>query len=336
MAATSRDESRSAYTSVHADRTGRSDGPHRNYIRHQILHQHLESTLRQASASTNSNVSQSLALSSILRSGESVAHHEDVRMAGGLSPDDLANMTPVSLSNLKLQPTLLRNLENALKKTLLAVAEYYSPDVPDAEDDADDPLQSASQLPDRIRHQRAALTQQHTALQTHRAHVLQLVEQINAAQPALESQLVTALSTLPPHLRATRTAQADVLAATVEAALLKLSLVRARAHRALYSFPSSSSSTLPGPASSKPNPAKTVGDAVAAAHGALRARAAAQDAEMGAQDGQIAAYEGMLGLVEGGRGREGAFAQVVRDMARVKRETEECRRELMRLGWTGD
>lgn len=127
-----------------------------------------------------------------------------------------------------------------------------------------------------------------------------------------------------------------MLAATVEAALLKLSLVRARAHRALYSFPSSSSSTLPGPASSKPNPAKTVGDAVAAAHGALRARARAQDAEMGALDGQIAAYEGMLGLVEGGRGREGAFAQVVRDMARVKRETEECRRELMRLGWTGD
>lgn len=134
-----------------------------------------------------------------------------------------------------------------------------------------------------------------------------------------------------------------MLAATVEAALLKLSLVRARAHRALYSFPSSSSSTLPGPASSKPNPSrppaaegKTVGDAVAAAHGALRARARAQDAEMGALDGQIAAYEGMLGLVEGGRGREGAFAQVVRDMARVKRETEECRRELMRLGWTGD
>ncbi len=117
-----------------------------------------------------------------------------------------------------------------------------------------------------------------------------------------------------------------MLAATVEAALLKLSLVRARAHRALYGF---------SPPSSHRS-AKTVGDAVAAAHGALRARKRAQDAEMDALDGQIAAYEGMLGLVEGGRGREGAFAQVVTDMARVKKETEECRRELMRLGWTGD
>lgn len=51
------------------------------------------------------NVSQSLALSSILRSGESVAHHEDVRMAGGLSPDDLTNMTPVSLSVSVFTPT---------------------------------------------------------------------------------------------------------------------------------------------------------------------------------------------------------------------------------------
>lgn len=54
------------------------------------------------------NVSQSLALSSLLRSEaseESAAHHEDVRMAGGLSPHDLTNMTPVSLSVSVFTPT---------------------------------------------------------------------------------------------------------------------------------------------------------------------------------------------------------------------------------------
>ena len=41
----------------------------------------------------------------------------------------------------------------------------------------------------------------------------------------------------------------------------------------------------------------------------------------------------MLDLVGG---RDAGFAQVVKDMARVKRETEECRKDLRRLGWTGD
>ena len=65
----------------------------------------------------------------------------------------------------------------------------------------------------------------------------------------------------------------------------------------------------------------------------LRARKQAQEAEARRLAGQVAAYEGALGLVGG---RDGRFAQVVRDMARVRRETEECRKDLRRLGWTGD
>ncbi|KAI0675515.1 hypothetical protein C8Q78DRAFT_328630 [Trametes maxima] len=213
-------------------------------------------------------------------------------------------------------------------------------------------------MPDDVRQRQDALKQQRTRLTECRTHVLRLVEQINEAHPALETELTTALETLPPQLRATRAAQADVLAATIEAALLKLSLLRARTHRAVYGFamPPPSSSSLSSGSSSRtaglssrshaaagpgglgtqaPSPSRrTVADAVAAAHEALVARQRAQDEETRVLDGQLEAYEGMLRMVDGRR--EGAFAQVVKDMARVKRETEECRRDLLRLGWAGD
>lgn len=73
--------------------------------------------------------------------------------------------------------------------------------------------------------------------------------------------------------------------------------------------------------------------ALAAAQEKLRAKQRAQEDEERALDAQLAAYEGALGLVGG---REGGFAQLVEDMARVRRETEECRKDLRRLGWTGD
>ena len=73
--------------------------------------------------------------------------------------------------------------------------------------------------------------------------------------------------------------------------------------------------------------------AVTAAYEKLKERRRAQETEMQKLDRQIEEYESMLRLVDG---RDGSFAQVVKDMARVKRETEECRKDLRRLGWTGD
>lgn len=73
--------------------------------------------------------------------------------------------------------------------------------------------------------------------------------------------------------------------------------------------------------------------ALAAAQDKLRERQRAQEEEEATLDGQIAAYEEVMGLVGG---REGSFGQVVEDMTRVRRETEECKRDLRRLGWTGD
>lgn len=43
---------------------------------------------------------------------------------------------------------------------------------------------------------------------------------------------------------------------------------------------------------------------------------------------QLTEYQRLLGMVDG------RFEQVVEDWTRVQRETEECRRDLRRLGWT--
>ncbi|KAH9888819.1 hypothetical protein C8Q73DRAFT_793822 [Cubamyces lactineus] len=305
-----------------------------------------------------STLPQRLALLSTLQSlNVSTADAQDTPKAhlpGGLSRDDLTDMAPVSLDR-ELSDRVSAALEDELQRTLLSIADYFVANNP-AEDADDERLQAASQLPQTIHQRKEALAEQRRSLTKSRARVLELVHRINDAHPELEAELTLALETIPPQLRAARTAQADVLAATIEAALLKLSLLRARAHRALYGFSGSRAApdhvartkdktgagTKPRTKTetkteteTPPGHNATVAHAVAAAHEALRARQRAQEDEMRELDGQIAAYEGMLSLVDGaGSGREGPFAQVVSDMARVKRETEECLQELKRLGWT--
>jgi hypothetical protein len=50
-------------------------------------------------------------------------------------------------------------------------------------------------------------------------------------------------------------------------------------------------------------------------------------------DQHLGGFERLLRLVDG---VGGGFAQVVEDWTRVQRETEECKKDLRRLGWTGD
>lgn len=206
-----------------------------------------------------------------------------------------------------------------MKTTLLTVLDFY--DTENEESDEKTRVESAFTLPERIRARKEETSRQRSILAEHRGRVQTLVTQINEIHPRLEEQLLAALATLPPLLDAARTAHADVLALTLEAALLKLSVLRARAHIALYGHAAPS------------NPRATMARALAAAQEKLRAKQRAQEDEERALDAQLAAYEGALGLVGG---REGGFAQLVEDMARVRRETEECRKDLRRLGWTGD
>jgi hypothetical protein len=50
-------------------------------------------------------------------------------------------------------------------------------------------------------------------------------------------------------------------------------------------------------------------------------------------DRQLLEYNNLLQLVDG---PSGGFAQVVDDWIKVQKETHECRKDLRRLGWTGD
>ncbi|EPS92753.1 hypothetical protein FOMPIDRAFT_1109404, partial [Fomitopsis schrenkii] len=116
------------------------------------------------------------------------------------------------------------------------------------------------------------------------------------------------LRCLPPILNATRPAET-----TIEASLMKLSLIRARTHVALYAHTS-------------PNrPPPTMGRALTTAVDKLRSKQRAQVDEERELDAQLAAYESMVAVLSLVGGREG-------DMPRVKRETEECRKYLRRLG----
>lgn len=201
-----------------------------------------------------------------------------------------------------------------------------------------DDIRDAAEFPERIRSQRDAIEDEHRLADTYSKEITQLVQDINevclrhylcpaypsdAAQlnPRLDEELIDALSTLPPILNARRTAEADLLSTTIEASLMKLSLIRTRTHVALYAHTSVNRHQA------------TMGRALSVAVDKLRTKQLAQDAEEREIDGQLAAYESMLSYVGG---REGGFAQVVEDMARVKRETEECWKDLRRLGWTGD
>lgn len=50
-------------------------------------------------------------------------------------------------------------------------------------------------------------------------------------------------------------------------------------------------------------------------------------------DRQIQEYEALLRLVDG---NSGGYQQIVKDWLKTKRETDECLKDLRRLGWTGD
>lgn len=131
-----------------------------------------------------------------------------------------------------------------------------------------------------------------------------------------------ALETLPPLLETERSARYDVLAVTIETCLLKLSLMRSRMHSTLYGYKSTK------------NPEATMSKALNAVHKRLKQKQKEQNNEERELDRQINEYQSLLHLVDGRDG--GGFAQVVEDMARVRKDTEECRRDLRRLGWTGD
>jgi len=139
---------------------------------------------------------------------------------------------------------------------------------------------------------------------------------INQVHSHLQRRLKEAFDTLPPPSNSKGASFHGLLAAKIEASLLKLSLVRARLRSSLYDYtPSSDSST-------------SVGDAVKKMDKKLKHKLRNLQSEEDSMKKQLAEYEKMLKMVDT---KGGGFSQVVEDLARVKRETEECRKDLRRV-----
>ncbi|KAH9905517.1 uncharacterized protein B0H18DRAFT_909078 [Fomitopsis serialis] len=294
----------------------------RTYVRATILNDHLHETSRQLPHGERQRLIDGLTYASAIpvpapdigASESSDLQAEALEaLPGGLSDIDVRRFGAPSLH---LAPQCQKQLAHQLKNSLLSITAYYE----DAETGAES-IEAASSLADRIWSQRDSIERERKLSETCRDRISMLVDEINQIHPRLEDDLVGALSTLPSISNAARTAEADLLSTTIEASLMKLSLMRTRMHIALYGH-------------SSPNrPDSNMNRALATAMEKLRAKARAQEEEERELDGQISAYDGMLSLVGG---KDGNFAQAVEDMARVKRETEECRKDLRRLGWTGD
>ena len=85
-------------------------------------------------------------------------------------------------------------------------------------------------------------------------------------------------------------------------------------------------------------------EALTEVHARLVAKEQAQREEEKELDRQLGEYDAVMDLVSGGgqKGRrkgdggDGGFKQVIADMASVRREIEDCKKDLRRLGWTAD
>ncbi|KAJ6621403.1 hypothetical protein B0H10DRAFT_2215325 [Mycena sp. CBHHK59/15] len=150
---------------------------------------------------------------------------------------------------------------------------------------------------------------------------MQLATEIEQVHPRIQQSLTHAFTTLPPAIMNRDSAENDLLAMTIEASLVKVSLIRARAQAYLYNY------------KSPKNPDQDVTGALSAAYEKLKENEREMDGEECKLDRELAEYQLLLNMVDGG---SKGFRQIIDDWTRVQRETEECKKDLRRLGWTGD
>ncbi|PPQ90751.1 hypothetical protein CVT25_010140 [Psilocybe cyanescens] len=151
-----------------------------------------------------------------------------------------------------------------------------------------------------------------------------LVDEIASKSEDLNQDLIQATTTVFPAYDAARTASIDLLAAAIEASLIKLSLTKARSERALYNH---------NPGQKRNKEGRNVAQAITTAFGVLEKDEKDAKIEISSLDRQLEGYETLLNLVDGGKG---GYQQIINDWTKVKQETDECLKDLRRLGWTGD
>ncbi|KAF7794330.1 hypothetical protein EIP86_005464 [Pleurotus ostreatoroseus] len=175
-------------------------------------------------------------------------------------------------------------------------------------------------LTGQLREQQARVEAANVQIVNARQRIGDTVQQINEIHPRLHSKLLQAIASLPHLINTQRAVEFEELAMTLETCLLKLSLIRARTHESVYGYSSTNRADA------------TMEKALGALQEKLAEKRRQQDKEERELDERIGQYDAVLHVIDGGGLN---FTQVVDDMARVRRESEECRRDLRRLGWTG-
>ncbi|KDQ26741.1 hypothetical protein PLEOSDRAFT_1043563 [Pleurotus ostreatus PC15] len=221
---------------------------------------------------------------------------------------------------MQLQPWQEAKLAEVVQATISDICQFLDP-TPSQSDEA-------SGLIERLRYLREDIDNTDRDVATARKSIVDLTADINEIHPRLQSKLIDAVETLAPMVNKERTASADLQASTIELSLMKLAYLRARASHALYGV------TVDTRGTTTSTVHKTMAEALSAAYGKLEAEAGRMEREEKELDRQVAEYEQALALVDSAG--SGGFSQVVEDWARVKRDTEECQRDLRRFGWTGD
>lgn len=140
----------------------------------------------------------------------------------------------------------------------------------------------------------------------------------------LDRRLHRAVSVTFPAHDATRTSSIDLLAATIETSLIKLSLTRTRAERALYNHQPQTNTLDQG---------VNIAKAIEAAYSSLKKDGKEMKMQSQSLDLQLQEYESLMQLVDGGKN---GYQQIINDWTKVQQETDECLKDLRRFGWTGD
>ena len=180
--------------------------------------------------------------------------------------------------------------------------------------------QSKGSLPDTIVAFKENIETLRGEVWTTASHLKDMADSINQYHDVLHQELRRAITTTFPAYSDARSADADLLAATIESSLIRLSLAHARSERAIYHH--------------QPNQeSRNIAQAVSVSFSKLKKEEVAMKKEIDSLDCQLKEYEAMLQLVDGG---DGGYRQIIDDWTKVRQETEECLRDLRRLGWTGD
>ncbi|KAK0497247.1 hypothetical protein EDD18DRAFT_1462079 [Armillaria luteobubalina] len=261
------------------------------------LRNKLLTNLLADAAVDNRVLAEALALKDILSNASA--------LKGSLAISDITTFAPNQ--PLRTSPSIERRLTEELDTTFQAISDFL-------EVEESPPGSLTERLRENI--EKSGTIRQEVDSSHHRIETI--MGEIREMYPLLQEELVQSLRKWPPILNSQRQAHHDFLATTIETSLIKLSLIRARCHQLLYGFGDG---------------AHDMPSALAAIHTKLTEEESVLKEEEAELDHQLHEYHRLLHVVDGsGSG----FHQVLEDWSQIQKETEECRRDLRRMGWTGD